>query len=414
MANTNNLKTISEVAVEILEEQKKLLSIEELLSIVIDRNLYVFKDGVDTKHILNGVIKRKCINKNLSYMNKGKLFFYNYKDNQYGLTSWLTQEEINNFIEEAEQQVAVNIQKNNRKINHENDNQINQKNDREININDEQHNASGLEIISILSLVWIFFILMLFFYNEGSTLSLNAMGDYLAGFFAPVLFLWLVYGVFLQKEEFGKVVDSFELQQKEFADSVKTMKDQVVQVEVQHLNTWFNRNTRTIDNIKSNLFRNINVLNIDSMGLINEQLKDDINNAKDYINIFDELKNILSIVLYIEEHLKILSKQQENNIILIKSINELKEEFDMLMGEDIKNIKEIISIVFVLIECRNSPEYKGYNIYKHWVTNNTDIINLLVNKRKTTLEDTLRAIMLTTPKLGMQMNFETGEINGSI
>jgi len=411
MSDINNIKTISEVVVEILEEEKKLLSIEELINIIINKNLYIFKDGVNIKHIVAGVIKRKCINKNLSYMNKEKLFFYNKKDNQYGLTSWLTQDQLKTFTEESEQKIDKDIKKEEKQ---KKVNQSIQQNTKKINLNDEQYNASGIYIISSFSILWVFFICIVFISNGGPNLRLNEMGDYIAGFFAPVLFLWLVYGVFLQKEEFGKVVDSFELQQKEFADSVKTMKDQVFQVEVQHLNTWFNRNLRTIDNIKANLFKNINVDNIDSVGLINEQLKNDITNAKDYINIFDELKNILFIVLYIEDHLEILSKQEKENKILIKSINELKEEFNMLMGEDIKNIKEIMSIVFVLIECRNAPEYKGYSIYKHWVTNNTDILNLIENNRKTTLEATLEAIMLITPKLAIQMDFTTGEINGSI
>ncbi len=396
---SNNKKTIASIASNLLEEQGKLLSIDELYTIIIDEELYSFKEGANAKHILEIVLKRKCINKNLSFKNKESIFFYHYESNKYGLLSWLSEEQKNTFIEESKKYRVIK----------ENDNSIiSEKKDKYI---DE---ITGLQIISVLSFVWVLFIIMFFFNDGGSKLDLNAMGDYLAGFFAPVLFLWLVYGVFLQKEEFGKVVDSFKLQQREFADSVKTMKDQVVQVEVQHLHTWFSRNIRTIDSIKVILFNNIKVQNIDSIGLINEQLKDDVTTEKEYFNIFDELKSILSIIIYIEEHLDDLSEQKKDNGILLESIEELKKEFEMLMGEDIKNIKEIMSIVFVLIECRKDSEYKRYNIYQNWIENNSDILSLLENKRQGTLKGTLQTIMRITPKLSMQMNFKTGEINGSI
>lgn len=54
-------------------------------------------------------------------------------------------------------------------------------------------------VISMLSFIWFLVILNLWL-NENKELDLNNWGDYLAGFFAPMLFLWVVSGIYLQKK----------------------------------------------------------------------------------------------------------------------------------------------------------------------------------------------------------------------
>ena len=56
--------------------------------------------------------------------------------------------------------------------------------------------------------------------------KLNELGDYLAGFFTPVAFLWLVVGYFLQKEEFGLQREELEETRKTLSTQVEVLKEQ--------------------------------------------------------------------------------------------------------------------------------------------------------------------------------------------
>lgn len=56
--------------------------------------------------------------------------------------------------------------------------------------------------------------------------KLNELGDFLAGFFTPLAFLWLVVGYFLQKEELGLQRQEFQQMQKALGQQVEVMKEQ--------------------------------------------------------------------------------------------------------------------------------------------------------------------------------------------
>lgn len=274
--------------------------------------------------------------------------------------------------------------------------------------------VNDIRIMFYVSATWILLIVIYALYswtnqNDTSHIKLNEWGDFLAGFFAPLLFAWLVYGVFIQKKEFAKVSESAMSQ-------IKEMKDQVTQTEIQQLNTWFNRNINTINMIKNNLFKNIKVNNVDSIALIYHQLKQDFKQEENYFNIFDELKSILDIFLYIEETINNLQNTKKSNEVYTKSLKEIKNEFNTLFDSEINDIKGIMTIVYFLIGAhhldRESLAYKKYSIYHKWLTEYDDISNCIINSKKDNIENTLKEIFTKIDSI--TINFKTGKLYGSI
>lgn len=92
--------TITEAAKKILEDHGDLLSIEDIHEQVLSKNLYDFKEGANSLHILTGQVNRKCINSNLSYKNKDLIFYYNEDNDKYGLLEWLSPNESEQYFSE--------------------------------------------------------------------------------------------------------------------------------------------------------------------------------------------------------------------------------------------------------------------------------------------------------------------------
>ena len=84
-------------------------------------------------------------------------------------------------------------------------------------------------VAGIVTAVWIIlgFILLGFRLQELKDLSLNSIGDFLAGFFSPVAFLWLVVGYFQQGEELQLNTRALELQVQELRLSVEHQRELV-------------------------------------------------------------------------------------------------------------------------------------------------------------------------------------------
>lgn len=196
--------------------------------------------------------------------------------------------------------------------------------------------------------------------------NINNLGDYFAGFFSPLALIWLAYGIFIQGKEFKNVLKSFALQQKEFKKSVSVMEDQVIQIEIQQLRTWYNRNTE----ILSRYLRATNLNKfpeLDTPFLIHKAFN--IDNGPDFKSTFDEIKNIVELDRYIQKKLNEFSK----NISLQTTIVHLKEEFHVLFGEDIKYSKIIFLRILILISVssvmiKHEKKYKTYSVYVDWIT----------------------------------------------
>lgn len=80
----------------------------------------------------------------------------------------------------------------------------------------------GLIIVSSATVIYLFLLFYIFFdLAEFSSLKLNEKGDVLAGVFAPLAFLWLVYGYYQQGQELKQNTDALRLQAEELANSVE-------------------------------------------------------------------------------------------------------------------------------------------------------------------------------------------------
>ena len=196
-----------------------------------------------------------------------------------------------------------------------------------------------LGVISLGSFIWILFIINLFL-NEQKSLDLNNWGDYLAGFFAPLLFIWVVFGIHLQKKEFKNAID-------EYKKSVKFLEKQSINTDVQHQNTWFDRNVemllKYIYDIE-NYRVDVNNKNTNNIEELNKQI---VNvTITNFVSLIHKLPRIIKLDKYINDTLKYkissYNEQTENNSnLFITSMNELKNGYDILFEKNINACKNI-------------------------------------------------------------------------
>lgn len=78
----------------------------------------------------------------------------------------------------------------------------------------------SLITVSVATLIYLSFIFKLTNLDEISTLKLNEIGDYLAGVFAPLAFLWLVFGYYQQGHELKLNTEALRLQADELKNAV--------------------------------------------------------------------------------------------------------------------------------------------------------------------------------------------------
>lgn len=83
--------------------------------------------------------------------------------------------------------------------------------------------SSNFKILILLSGAYLILIIILFFSNLSVTQEMkpNEWGDFLAGTFAPLAFLWLVFGYRQQGDELRQNTIAIELQAKELKNSVE-------------------------------------------------------------------------------------------------------------------------------------------------------------------------------------------------
>ena len=82
----------------------------------------------------------------------------------------------------------------------------------------------GLLIILIVTLIYLFIVMIITDLSEYATLKLNEKGDLLAGVFSPLAFLWLVYGYLQQGQELKQNTLALNLQAQELQNSVEQQK----------------------------------------------------------------------------------------------------------------------------------------------------------------------------------------------
>ena len=86
----------------------------------------------------------------------------------------------------------------------------------------------GLLLVSAITFIWLAFTIFIVFKGTPPTLELppNALGDFLAGMFAPLAFLWLAMGFHQQGKELKLQREELELQREELKQSRKALRGQ--------------------------------------------------------------------------------------------------------------------------------------------------------------------------------------------
>lgn len=86
---------------------------------------------------------------------------------------------------------------------------------------------SKSKIAIAITFLWIVTGVIFVIYTYKEPMKLNEIGDFLAGFFSPIAFLWLIIGYFQQGEELKLNTKALELQVNELRLSVEQQKELV-------------------------------------------------------------------------------------------------------------------------------------------------------------------------------------------
>ncbi len=211
---------------------------------------------------------------------------------------------------------------------------------------------------------------------QSGTGKFNEWGDFFAGFSAPILFIWVLYGIVLQRQELTTALE-------DFSKSVELMQNQ-------HYVIWFNRNISRLKDYISAL----KIGSFDSPILINPAFTRDI--AIKNKNIFDDIKSIIELNTFIENG---LTYEEEDSHHVKEILQELAKEYKILYEEDINNCKIIYWKMAVLISLADhEDEYKHYGNFMHWYSSSEleKIYNLVKSANAITLEQKIDLVLLSS------------------
>ncbi len=195
--------------------------------------------------------------------------------------------------------------------------------------------VNGIVILSISTGLWGIFILELTA-DQDKALGLNNWGDFLAGFFAPVLFAWIVYGISIQKKEFHNAV-------KEYKKTVRILEKQSEHTDIQHKNTWYDRNVyilvKYIDRVELNSIS-------DSTSLLDFSLHINSSTIESFKSIVVDIYSIIELHKYIIIALK---ERIDNKDMYNHALENLESEYYLLYGKQIKASEIILLKIYLRI-----------------------------------------------------------------
>lgn len=87
------------------------------------------------------------------------------------------------------------------------------------------HTPILITAASIFSFIWVLGVILLGDYKNLFDLKANEIGDFLAGAFSPLAFLWFLVAVFMQKLELRQARETHMLQLAEFQESTAANRD---------------------------------------------------------------------------------------------------------------------------------------------------------------------------------------------
>ncbi len=157
----------------------------------------------------------------------------------------------------------------------------------------------------------------------------NNWGDFFAGFFSPLAFLWLGYGILIQRDEFGKLTESVDAQKEEmerqseqFQAQTGHMAKQINLIMSQDLANWYGKYS---DNMSK-------LYNID-LNELDEKFAT-INEYRTTVEKFESLENILNYNNQIEKYFFSEEKVEMKDIM-----DMLKIDYDVMHRKKINTTK---------------------------------------------------------------------------
>ncbi|NUF35973.1 hypothetical protein HUN19_18485, partial [Acinetobacter oleivorans] len=110
-----------------------------------------------------------------------------------------------------------------------------------VDINKDEKTKDKSKILIMLLITIIYFVMIVLFIvidvQGMKTLKPNEWGDFFAGFFAPLVFLWLIFGYYQQGKELEQNTKALNLQAEELKRSVEQQKSlaSTTEQELEHL-----------------------------------------------------------------------------------------------------------------------------------------------------------------------------------
>lgn len=169
-------------------------------------------------------------------------------------------------------------------------------------------------VVMGLTIIWLIIVIIIatnnfipdgkiFMPKEWVFKNFNNWGDFFAGFFAPLAFLWLGYGIFVQREEFSKMSESIdnqkiemEKQSTQFETQSNHMKQQIDMIMSQDLANWYSKYSSNMATLYKREEGNKSLIDI------NTNFIDPTNGLKDALTELEQIENILRYNSQIENY----------------------------------------------------------------------------------------------------------------
>jgi len=176
------------------------------------------------------------------------------------------------------------------------------------------------------------------FFEQMKFENFNNWGDFFAGFFAPLAFLWLGFGVLIQRDEFGKLAESvdaqkaeMETQSEQFRTQTGHMAKQISLIMSQDLANLYGKYS---SNMSSLYDIDLNDLDTNFSSMSKYRLT---------VEKFESLENILSYNYQIERYFF-----SEDKIEMQEIINMLRIDYNVMHRKKINITKKLYIKIAIL------------------------------------------------------------------
>lgn len=181
-------------------------------------------------------------------------------------------------------------------------------------------------------------------------LKLNEWGDFFAGFMAPLALGWLAYSIYYQKKEFENVHSS--------------LKEQVLELEMEKHYSSYEQQINKIDSLITIINSQMNTITLREL---NEKFT-----LSDPINYMKVATNIQKVFL-LNKNIHNLFERHNSEIKSVNALKMLKDQYNIIYAEDIEIVYKMLLKYYFLItiskkEIKHAKPYEVFYTLDHWLT----------------------------------------------